>query len=148
MNQDQEPLVGMDLDEYLSQPGSLPATELAQRLEVNPDLLRQWRHRYKGRVPSPSNCVLIEKVTGGKVTRQRLRPDDWRANWPELDAASPRREVAAPTAADASSEHPNAPRPPVDAPAGPSFMLGDRRVRSGPNRGRRDDDRPRGEHSS
>jgi DNA-binding transcriptional regulator YdaS (Cro superfamily) len=139
---------GMNLDEYLSQPGSMSATELARLLSVNPDQVRQWRHRYEGRVPSPANCVLIEKATQGAVTRKDLRPDDWRDNWPELDAADPPKQpkavpraepVDAPVASDA-------PRPAVDAPAGPTFMLGDRRVRSGPNRGRRDEDRR--EHSS
>lgn len=31
-------------------------------------------------------CVRIEQATNGKVTRQDLRPHDWREIWPELDA--------------------------------------------------------------
>lgn len=46
--------------------------------------IRQWRHRYAGRIPSAENCVGIEKATGGVVTRQELRPDDWFLIWPEL----------------------------------------------------------------
>ena len=30
-------------------------------------------------------CIPIEQATRGLVTRKDLRPDDWRATWPELD---------------------------------------------------------------
>jgi DNA-binding transcriptional regulator YdaS (Cro superfamily) len=30
------------------------------------------------------HCTPIEQATGGVVTRQMLRPDDWKAIWPEL----------------------------------------------------------------
>jgi DNA-binding transcriptional regulator YdaS (Cro superfamily) len=33
---------------------------------------------------SPKRCVQIEEATGGGVTRQDLRPDDWVDIWPEL----------------------------------------------------------------
>jgi DNA-binding transcriptional regulator YdaS (Cro superfamily) len=33
---------------------------------------------------SPKRCVQIEEATGGNVTRQDLRPDDWPDIWPEL----------------------------------------------------------------
>jgi len=29
-------------------------------------------------------CVLVERESGGKVTRRDLRPDDWHRIWPEL----------------------------------------------------------------
>lgn len=29
-------------------------------------------------------CVAVERESNGQVTRQDLRPADWRANWPEL----------------------------------------------------------------
>lgn len=32
----------------------------------------------------PVLCVLIERATGGQVTRKDLRPDDWQDIWPEL----------------------------------------------------------------
>lgn len=38
----------------------------------------------RGGAPSPANCVSIERATKGAVTRQMLRPDDWKAIWPEL----------------------------------------------------------------
>jgi DNA-binding transcriptional regulator YdaS (Cro superfamily) len=48
-------------------------------------------------VPSPENCVVIERATGGLVTRKDLRPDDWERIWPELamSAKRPKRGVAA-----------------------------------------------------
>lgn len=79
----------MDLHAYLSRDGATPATDLAKRLNVNPDQLRQWRHRYAGRQPSPESCVLIEQITEGVVTRQDLRPDDWHRIWPELTKPQP-----------------------------------------------------------
>lgn len=33
-------------------------------------------------------CVVIERVTNGLVTRKNLRPNDWAAVWPELNAVS------------------------------------------------------------
>ena len=32
----------------------------------------------------PVLCVLIERATGGQVTRKDLRPNDWQDIWPEL----------------------------------------------------------------
>lgn len=40
-----------------------------------------------GRPVPPKQCVRIEQLTRGAVTRRELRPDDWREIWPELDAA-------------------------------------------------------------
>ena len=37
-----------------------------------------------GRPLPPVRCVAIERATGGAVTRQDLRPDDWADIWPEL----------------------------------------------------------------
>jgi DNA-binding transcriptional regulator YdaS (Cro superfamily) len=36
---------------------------------------------------SPKRCVQIEEATGGGVTRQEMRPDDWADLWPELKTA-------------------------------------------------------------
>lgn len=84
----------MDLHTYLSQDGAPTATDLAKRLNINPDQLRQWRHKYSGRRPSPESCVLIEQITGGQVTRQDLRPDDWQRIWPELAKRRPSKQEA------------------------------------------------------
>ena len=82
----------MDLNDYLSKPHSPSATDFAKSLGLNPDQVRQWRHRHNGRQPSPENCVAIEQATAGDVTRQDLRPDDWHLIWPEL--AKPKRKPA------------------------------------------------------
>lgn len=80
----------MNLRDYLSQPGSLRVSELRRRLVaagylVKSDAqIRQWQHAYGDRMPSPANCVGLELVTDGIVTRQDLRPDDWQLIWPEL----------------------------------------------------------------
>lgn len=47
-----------------------------------------------------ATCVLIERESRGEVSRKDLRPDDWAANWPELDAPvvpkfAPRRAPSA-----------------------------------------------------
>lgn len=54
---------------------------------VGDGVLRQHiEHWLKvGRVPA-EHCVAVERATSGKVTRKDLRPEDWRAIWPELAA--------------------------------------------------------------
>ena len=47
------------------------------------DQLRQWRHNYYGRIPSPEYCMGIHLATDGKVSLKELRPDDWQRIWPE-----------------------------------------------------------------
>lgn len=37
-----------------------------------------------GQVFGAAMCVAIERHSNGQVTRQDLRPIDWRDNWPEL----------------------------------------------------------------
>jgi DNA-binding transcriptional regulator YdaS (Cro superfamily) len=54
-------------------------------LGVTPTTVSEWR---SGKRPVPiERCVDIERITGGVVTRQHLRPDDWHRIWPELVAA-------------------------------------------------------------
>lgn len=48
--------------------------------------IRQWQHKYADRVPSPKNCLGLEKATGGKVTRQAMRPNDYWTIWTDLPA--------------------------------------------------------------
>lgn len=73
----------MNLDQYLQDKS---AADLARTLGVSPVLVSQWR---KGSRPIPiERCTQIEAATGGNVTRQDMRPDDWARIWPELIKAS------------------------------------------------------------
>ena len=56
--------------------------EIAEQCGVAEQYLYQVFTRRK--IPSAELCVLIERVTGGKVTRQELRPDDYWLIWPDL----------------------------------------------------------------
>jgi len=38
----------------------------------------------KRREASPELCVVLERVSGGQLTRRGLRPNDWHRIWPEL----------------------------------------------------------------
>ena len=55
---------------------------LASAIGVGQSVISNWRAR--GTVPSANYCTAIERATAGAVTRRDLRPDDWRAIWPEL----------------------------------------------------------------
>ncbi|APX73675.1 hypothetical protein BUW96_01330 [Achromobacter insolitus] len=74
----------------LSSPGALTVAQLRARMvELGYDVkndaqIRQWRIRYKDRLPSPENCVGLELATGGAIRRQDQRPDDFLRIWPEL----------------------------------------------------------------
>ena len=58
---------------------------LARAVGVKPPVIQQW---LKGQRPIPAvRCVAIEQATHGDVTRQELRPDDWKKLWPELGNA-------------------------------------------------------------
>jgi DNA-binding transcriptional regulator YdaS (Cro superfamily) len=83
----------MNLNEYFSSPDAMTVADLRDRIGAKSDAqLRQWQHGYADRRPSPENCVSLEKATDGLVTRQDLRPDDWKKIWPEL--AEPAKAVA------------------------------------------------------
>lgn len=57
-------------------------TKLATAVGISPAFAWQIR---EGVRPCPVRvCVLIEKLTGGLVTRRELRPKDWMDIWPEL----------------------------------------------------------------
>lgn len=45
-------------------------------------------------VLKPAVCVAVERKSGGEVTRQELRADDWRDIWPELIDILPDRQKA------------------------------------------------------
>lgn len=64
----------MKLADYLSAPGAKAA--LARLLGVTPVQVTHWAAE-KRRVPA-SRCIDIERVTGGLVKCEELRPDmDW-----------------------------------------------------------------------
>lgn len=49
-----------------------------------------------GEKPVPfDRCIPIERATGGEVTRQELRPDDWHLVWPELSKTQAHQAQAA-----------------------------------------------------
>lgn len=64
---------------------------LARALSIAPTQVGQWRKPEEegGRPIPPKKCVLIERITGGKVSRRDLRPDDWHDIWPELAQQAP-----------------------------------------------------------
>ncbi|MFA1686540.1 hypothetical protein ACDY99_23910 [Achromobacter dolens] len=90
----------MDLNSYLSSPGAPTVAQLRARMvelgyDVKSDAqIRQWRIRYKGRVPTPEYCVGLERASGGAVSRQDMR-DDWARIWPELARPAPAQQEAA-----------------------------------------------------
>lgn len=85
----------MNLNEYLATDSAMTEAELCSAAGIkNRDQLRQWRHGYAGRKPGAAYCVAIERATKGLVTRQELRPDDWRAIWPELRKRKAKAEAA------------------------------------------------------
>ena len=81
------------------------SASLAVRLGISMIYLHQLAARQPAgkagvpREPSPELCVRIEEETGGAVTRQALRPDDWPRIWPELRGKHARGLVAAVAAA-------------------------------------------------
>jgi DNA-binding transcriptional regulator YdaS (Cro superfamily) len=77
----------MTLDEYLSSSGAMSVSALRAAIGAKSDAqIRQWRHGYADRLPSPANCVAIEAATKKAVMRWDLRPD-WQGIWPELKRA-------------------------------------------------------------
>ena len=81
-------MLAMQLIDYLRSPGSMSVAQLSAAIGVKSEAqVRQWQHRYAGRIPDAANCVAIERATSGAVTRRDLRPDDWHLIWPELVTA-------------------------------------------------------------
>lgn len=84
----------MTLDEFLRTPGAPSVPELrARMIELgydvkSPDQIRQWRHGYDKRIPSPEYCMGIHLATDGKVALKDLRPDDWKRIWPDYHGNS------------------------------------------------------------
>lgn len=60
---------------------------LAKALGVTPVTVNQWvrpNGANSSRPVPPKQCVRIEVLTAGRVSRRDLRPDDWQDIWPEL----------------------------------------------------------------
>lgn len=73
----------MDLKTYFRTGERGTAKKLAEDLGISSSYLSQLA---SGLAPlSPKVCVSIERFTSGAVTRQDLRPKDWRDLWPELE---------------------------------------------------------------
>ncbi|MDR5777597.1 MULTISPECIES: YdaS family helix-turn-helix protein [unclassified Caballeronia] len=72
----------MDLDAFLSCSRSPKAKHFAEMLGVPSTLISQWRNRTR-EIPI-KRCVVIERATGGLVSRRDLRPHDCEEIWPEL----------------------------------------------------------------
>lgn len=66
---------------------------LARALQVTPVTVYQWLNpdAGNGRQVPPKQCVRIEQLTEGRVTRKDLRPDDWLEFWPELAKSNAER---------------------------------------------------------
>lgn len=69
----------MNLQNYLA---STTQSAFAEMVGVSQGMIHQWAAGI--RPVSAEQCVVIERVTGGEVTRQELRPTDWHLIWPEL----------------------------------------------------------------
>jgi DNA-binding transcriptional regulator YdaS (Cro superfamily) len=79
----------MTLSEYLRPRGS--TRDLALRLGVAPQLVTQWSTGSR-QVPA-ERCPVIERLTGGQVTCEELRPD---VEWSVLrDGVQPALQVVA-----------------------------------------------------
>jgi DNA-binding transcriptional regulator YdaS (Cro superfamily) len=76
----------MTLRDYLDSLERGAFTRFAESLGVSASYLSQMA---KGSAAiSVKRCVLIEKLSGGLVTRKDdLHPDDWQEIWPELGAS-------------------------------------------------------------
>ena len=80
----------MNLKEYTDQHTQIA---LAKAIKAAPSFVNQW---VKGGRPIPAAyCVAIERATGGKVSRQELRPDDYWLVWPDLAAPTQRATAEA-----------------------------------------------------
>lgn len=81
----------MKLRAYLEKEGHGAATRLAREISGHVNDVVQWSMEKK-EVPV-RRAVAVERATGGAVTRQDLRPNDWHEIWPEL--ATPEQGVSA-----------------------------------------------------
>lgn len=66
------------LDEAIEIAGGV--NKLASALGVAQNVVSMWRKR--GTLIGTGDCAQIEMLFG--IPRERMRPDDWERNWPEL----------------------------------------------------------------
>ena len=76
----------MNLKKYCAEVES-GKSELSKQMGVSEDQIYQWANGV--RMARPESCVRIEALTGGKVTRQELRPNDFWLIWPDLAKFAP-----------------------------------------------------------
>lgn len=75
----------MKVIDYLKTMDRPDRDAFAQRCGTSLGHLNNVAYGYKP--CGPELAVSIEQESGGAVTRQELRPDDWPRIWPELVAA-------------------------------------------------------------
>lgn len=76
---------------------------MARLVGVSAPTVHEWK---TNRRPVPViRCADIIRISGGLVTRQELRPNDWHLIWPELATDSPAQ--ASTTAAGATHPSPS-----------------------------------------
>lgn len=79
---------------YFETEGRGAATKLALAIGAHHPDVSDWA---KGSRPVPVRYVLkIEAATGGRVTRQELRPNDWQDYWPIKTRRAPRQVAGVP----------------------------------------------------
>lgn len=72
---------------YFALPDARSAAAVARDVKVSPSVLYQWK---RGLRTVPTNYgALLERATGGVVSRRRMWPDDWASIWPELSPTEP-----------------------------------------------------------
>lgn len=72
----------MKLKDYVRQMGHGTQGRLAKALGVSRVAIHLWAEEKR---PVPVvRAVALERATGGEVTRQEVRPNDWQEFWPEL----------------------------------------------------------------
>lgn len=80
----------MTLREFLDALPRGGVADFASKLGISSVYLSQLASRQDGREPSAELCVLIERESGGKVTRPELRTN-WKEIWPELASKKERK---------------------------------------------------------
>ena len=78
----------MDLKTYLSTMTPAEREGFAQRCGTTRGHLQNVAY---GKTCAPALATALEIQSGGKVTRKDMRPDDWKAIWPELPGAIQRK---------------------------------------------------------
>ncbi len=71
----------MELNKYISESRG-NGLKLAEKLGVSLSFVSQMAHSKTS--ISPARAVLIEQITGGRVGRKDIFPNDWHLIWPEL----------------------------------------------------------------